>query len=294
MAETRIHERLLELPNRQNLLGNGGFEIWQRGAGPWTVHGNYTADLWRMEKDGANTLTVSRDATEAHFGYYSLKAIFAISGGTYGQLESEQALNWTGQSTWVTKITGQKFSLSAWVRCSTAAAVKIRIKYSGATPFADSAYHTGSGNWEQLTVTGTYPSTGTMLGVSLWFDASATAWFDEVMLVVGGEPVDYMPLHISEQQERCQRWYWITNRWVAQFYAPVALAGHMWWYPFPTTMRFTPTITQPGGATTNFSAGGVIDINTKSWNFWMRGVNAGTTTFVMDAGSPGNVIMEVT
>src|SRR5215471_7851986 len=49
---------------RLNLLTNGGFEIWQRGNGPFTGTGNgFGPDRWTLGIAGTDTLSVSRDTT---------------------------------------------------------------------------------------------------------------------------------------------------------------------------------------------------------------------------------------
>src|SRR5499427_9021761 len=48
---------------RLNLLTNGGFEIWQRGNGPFTANGVYTSDRWFIALQGTDTLSVSKDTT---------------------------------------------------------------------------------------------------------------------------------------------------------------------------------------------------------------------------------------
>src|SRR5499427_4015779 len=47
---------------RLNLLTNGGFEIWQRGNGPFTTAGTaLSADRWASLSSGAPTVSVSRN-----------------------------------------------------------------------------------------------------------------------------------------------------------------------------------------------------------------------------------------
>src|SRR5215510_13632472 len=41
--------------NRENLLTNGGFEIWQRGNGPLTT--GYTTDRWLINLGGTSTMS---------------------------------------------------------------------------------------------------------------------------------------------------------------------------------------------------------------------------------------------
>lgn len=48
-----------------NFLTNPGFEIWQRGAGPFTANAAYAADRWKINLAGTSTLSVSRDSANA-------------------------------------------------------------------------------------------------------------------------------------------------------------------------------------------------------------------------------------
>src|SRR5262252_4977444 len=43
---------------RLNLVTNGGFEIWQRGNGPFTATGVYGPDRWQLGITGTDTLSV--------------------------------------------------------------------------------------------------------------------------------------------------------------------------------------------------------------------------------------------
>src|SRR5215471_9446079 len=43
---------------RPSQLVNGGFEIWQRGNGPFTTSGSFTADRWLIVLGGTSTISI--------------------------------------------------------------------------------------------------------------------------------------------------------------------------------------------------------------------------------------------
>jgi hypothetical protein len=49
----------------RNAIINGNFLIWQRGAGPYTASGVYTADRWRMERVGSSMSVERREISYA-------------------------------------------------------------------------------------------------------------------------------------------------------------------------------------------------------------------------------------
>src|SRR5439155_10376677 len=51
---------------QQNLLVNPGFDIWQRGNGPFTATGAYSADRWIHNLAGTDTLSISKHTTAAN------------------------------------------------------------------------------------------------------------------------------------------------------------------------------------------------------------------------------------
>ena len=48
---------------RANLLTDGAFEIWQRGNGPFTTNGAYTADRWLISLGSGSTMSVARQGS---------------------------------------------------------------------------------------------------------------------------------------------------------------------------------------------------------------------------------------
>src|SRR5215471_11335382 len=82
---------------RLNLLTNGGFEIWQRGNGPFTASNAFAADRWRIGLAGSDTLSVSRDGANVDAGLgsqWDAVCTFTLSGGA-GSTNLTQHIIWT-------------------------------------------------------------------------------------------------------------------------------------------------------------------------------------------------------
>src|SRR5215831_3170409 len=165
---------------RSSLLTNGGFEIWQRGAGPFTVHNTYLADRWLMLLGpGGSTLSMNRDGSNVDSGsQYSAAATHTLgtSGATLVSATDIGA-----------EVKGLTFSFSIRVRTSTANAIRPWIEDgSGPGNKKYGAYHPGDGTWRTLTVVSNAFAAAystTLLQCGLVFDASCTANIDNAMLV---------------------------------------------------------------------------------------------------------------
>ena len=182
---------------RANLLTNGGFEIWQRGNGAFTANGAYSADRWYPE---AGTLSVSRDTTNMDNGSGACAAV--ISSGSGGAFSQQVGAGSDGLRL---GLGGRTVSWSVRVRTSTANAVRLRL--DGNVTGTPSAYHSGNGAYQTLTVTETVPVGVTALSARVLLDATCTAYIDNAMLVVGSQPADYAPLHPADDLARCLRYY---------------------------------------------------------------------------------------
>ena len=70
---------------RLSLLCNGGFSIWQRGNGPYSLSaGAWTADRWVFNRSGTDTITIQRDTANADAGsQYCMSAAYTrVTGGS--------------------------------------------------------------------------------------------------------------------------------------------------------------------------------------------------------------------
>jgi len=215
---------------RNQLLTNGGFEIWQRGNGPFAAN-QLTADRWTSGMGAGGTASISRDATNIDTSGGGLYA--AAVTYTHGTGESyfyQPTYNETPH------LKGRTISFSIRVRTSTANAVRPCI-YDGA--FTYGAYHSGDGTWQTLTVTRAVGTGATGADVRLALNASCTAYVDNACLVVGSQPANYVPLHPADDLARCQRYY---KRYAATSTIPIPGGQAYSAGGFVTTLLMAPQL----------------------------------------------------
>jgi len=234
---------------RANLLTNGGFEIWQRGNGPFTTNGIYTADRWMGWLVGTDTLSVSKDATNVDFGSNNAAAATFVLGTGAGATGLRQELKKTD----VCQLQGRTITGSVRVRTATANAVRLRLSSDGTGGTAVlSSFHTGDGTWQSLTATLTVPSDATLVVVMVTCAASCTAYIDNAMLVVGSVPADYAPLHPADELARCLRYFeqLVNANGVGLLNAfAFNTTTAAWIWPYRAPKAVTPTVTYSAAAT---------------------------------------------
>jgi hypothetical protein len=230
---------------QQNLLTNGGFEVWQRGAGPFTGASGFCADRWQRAQGAGSTLSVSRDSAGVDAGsQYCLAATYT---------HAAQSFVYQNLPELVPQVIGRTVTLTVRVRVGTASAVRLAIETRGTgAGFTYSGYHSGGGAYETLTVTRAVPAGATFLFVYAYLDASCTAYLDSAVLAVGGVAPPYVPLHATDDLARCQRYYWeagglSTNEFVCVMQA-ISTTAAIGVILFPVEMAVTPivTVSAPG------------------------------------------------
>jgi hypothetical protein len=183
----------------QNMLTNPGFEVWQRGTGPFALDGAVAADRWQLSVGASSTLSVGRDAsTNADTGSVYDAACTYVHGtasALYQKMEDYGQLR------------GRTVTFAVRVKTAAAGAVRARV-WDSVNGFRDGAFHTGSGAYETLTVTAPIAATATGVQVFVQFNASATAYVDNAVLVVGSAAPTYAPLGPADDLTRCQRYYY--------------------------------------------------------------------------------------
>jgi len=261
---------------RLNLLTNGGFEIWQRGAGSFTTSGAWTADRWQMFFGGASTAACTYDVGVADNSGRSARVIYTHAAGGIVYLE---------QLVEATALKGRVVSLS--VRpVVTAGTVSAQLYSDGATPLnVVSNGNTQNVTWETLRVSGTVPTDATKLYVRLFCPGvSASVYWDNAMLVVGSVPADYAPMHPADELERCLRYCETFSRGSS---GNVLAGGYLFattnatfTYFWKVNKAVTPTVTfspvanftiQSNGAATGVTAFSIYVTATDGLNFGVTG-----------------------
>lgn len=237
---------------RANLLTNGSFDIWQRGNGPFTASSAvpFSADRWAAVTQGSGAGSVSRDATNQESGQAC--AAFTVTAASSGFTNCVQAYHRIAD--YATELRGRTLS------------VKFRVKSSGASNNAQVAWSdgvTGGGAWQlgavtpvgtsyqDMALTFTMSTTATVLVVSVAFEAVATFYIDNAMLVVGSQPANYVPLHPADDLARCLRYYELVGQpgdgtiavrgWIGQTNQTLSTS-----LTFLAQKAVTPTVTKVG------------------------------------------------
>jgi hypothetical protein len=235
---------------RANLLTNGGFEIWQRGTGPFTAHQAFTADRWQIQLSGGQTANVNRSTGNADAG--STYAVSFVISGTVSAGAPAQLLQINSSSDY-SQLGGRTFTLSMRVKSTQANAVRLSL-YDGVSN-TNGAYHSGSGVYETLTVTMTFASNATVLYTRAFMETAGTFYVDNAMLVIGSVPADYAPLHPADDLARCLRYYEkfggdTGNSMNVNMYHGAGQVLQMPLY-YKAVKPVTPTITKVGTWTVN-------------------------------------------
>jgi hypothetical protein len=232
---------------RANLLTNGGFEIWQRGNGPFTASGAYGADRWAQTITGGDTLSVSRDTTHADVAVSTICAAvtftYSAGGGVSGVYQPIKQADGA-------QLGGRTVTFSARVWANIANAVRLDASSDGTGGGSTySAYHSGGSTYQTLSVTKAIPADATYFYPVFRFGASCTAYLDNANLVVGSQPADYVPLHPADDLARCLRYYeklggQATALWFGCYQAAAGAGGQTAF--FAVKKAVTPTLTRAG------------------------------------------------
>lgn len=272
---------------RLNLLTNGGFEIWQRGNGTFGA-GVYTADRWSISLGGSGGASfngsIARDTANADVASTYCWALPTHTGGSAASPDIlEQAVEIPAK--------GKTLSLSMRVKTSVANACRLALVDADGTTMGRGGYHSGSGQYETLTLTMAFTATGPKIWVRVLFEAAGAFYIDNAMLVVGAVPADYVPLHLADDLLRCLRYY---QRWSA----PVAGAIHgtgvctattraLIAWPLPARMYATPTFTC--SAATDFQAFQTGAVNATSLAIYSSTAAQFADRVMLDVGTAGGL-----
>jgi len=200
---------------RANLLTNGGFEIWQRGNGPFTANGVYSSDRWRQDLSGSSTLSVSK-ASSGSSG--TPTAPNGALQGTYVHNAESFVTQYLVQADKVDLLAGRSITFAMDVNANAANAVRLRLATNGTGSLnVLSAFAAGDGAWHRLSVTGLVPNDATTVTVGISLMASATFYLNDAMLVVGSQAANYVPLHPADDLARCLRYYEILGETPNEF-----------------------------------------------------------------------------
>jgi hypothetical protein len=280
-----------------NILDNGGFEIWQRGitfSAP--ASGVYLADRWKTVTDEAANVTVTKETTVIDsVGLASMKVVVTASGASHFWFVQQTVENYADYR-------GKNITLSARVNTNVATAVRLRIQ--DGVSIVNSAYHTGGGGWETLTVSLAVDAAAGSLNISIGMlsvsldKKNGTYYWDSAMLSLGSEAIAFVGTNPQVDLSRCQRYFQRYGGNFATEQISVGLAygttNFLSTLLFRVQFRVTPTATVTGAAATfqvfnnaagvincaTFGSNTLTPISTSIFGSVAAGLVAGNATIV--------------
>ena len=208
-----IGSLLLNAP--QNLLVNGGLEIWQRGTSfNSPVSGAFGPDKWKILKNAAPTFTVDKEtgAVNVDNDLSSAKIDVTVVSGSTGVFLRQEIEN-------LNAYVGKTLTVSARIK-SSVGGVGIGI-FDGATSQV-SAAHSGGGAFETISKSTVIVASPALVTVDVGFILGSltvgTVYIDSVMLSIGSEVMPFQPEDPAKAMERVQRYYEITGSTISAIY----------------------------------------------------------------------------
>lgn len=257
----------------RNRVINGEFDIWQRGAGPFTGNGATTADLWRLLVVGS-THSVTRQAFALGNTIPGYEPEFYLRSTVTSVAGAGNRADLVQRCEDVRTFAGQQVTLSFWAKADAAKNIAVELTQVFGTGGSPSTFTSTPGglvalstSWQRHSIAVALPSiagktigTGAddYIGIGFWFDAGSTyttrtsslgqqsGTFDlwGVQLEPGPVASEFVPRPIGDSLAKCQRYF---VRWAGA--TPTNLLGGglegtnaaMMTGQLPVTMRAAPT-----------------------------------------------------
>ena len=268
------------IAGKPNLLTDGGFEVWDRGAGAFTAGGGgtYVANIWvataSQASGGPVSLTVAKETGSTNVSGASAKLVWARNGATNPSGIMAQKLED------YLELKGKSVAFAMDIN-ATAAGVQLAIGDVSSNT-ATSALSTSVNAWQRLTVATTVPLTGTLyVRVYMPTTADCTCYLDNGMLVGGTAPSAYIPLHPNDENSRCKRYYQVTR---VSMRNDAANAGQITDMPvYYQDMLAAPTVTVTAGTRANQSGSpSANDVQSNNLRYEMTAsAGANTATYAL-------------
>ena len=252
-AETPQEQFNMIGAGRRNLLINGDFQVSQRGDYTTAASANVSYFVDRWYTDVASPVSVNRQ----HITGIDIPGTPSISKGVR-LVATSSGTSYTGIRQKIenpAQFTLRTFTYSGWVRSNTPNARLTSYGSGGGNQVIVSEPHSGSGEWEKLSVTFKVVSGLT----SAWYVSAfiSTSGIGSVPQVTGdyievtqlqlehgkvATPFEYRSY--GEELALCQRYYYKSpsaNGYMFTMTGVGATVGEIQYFP-PVTMRTTPTI----------------------------------------------------
>lgn len=181
----------------RNYLVNPGFEIWNRGNGPFATTGDWTADKWQLTEGAAATTTIARSAASDPGSEFCAAWTQSATGAASALIQTlEKPEKFRGKTVTFT------------MRAKTAYANAVRLVVSDGVTNGISSTHTGGNTYETLSCSVAVSAAATTVAVQAQLLIQGQAHsgeLDNAVLAIGSSAPPFEPLTTEEEQERCRR-----------------------------------------------------------------------------------------
>lgn len=238
----------------RNLVINGAFDVWQRGAS-FSGGAAYTSDRWKSQTNN-NVGTTTRQTDAPEESRYSLKV---AATGTGSFIQIGQQVEYANLAHFL----GKEVTLSFWAKGTGITTVNSNILSANSTEdqtvlFSGSTLSTSAltinTSWQKFTHTFTIPSDRTAISVefSTGDVVSGNAiHIGQVQLELGAVATPFEHKLYSNNLIECQRYYQFDSYII--WSGDVTDGGTYYMYKgFPVEMRAAPSIAYSGGGASRF------------------------------------------
>lgn len=257
-----------------NILVNGGMEIWQRGAGAFSASGAEFADRWDIFLSGGSTVSVSQAAATNPNSKY-------MASGTYTHAVGGQCLLYQKIENWQEYV-GRNVTVTAILSSTNGTGCFIQIGDGVSAANTNNAVAGGAPT--VCSVTYTVNLAATLLQISIVLNtASTTFTIDNIALYEGSITNPYYVATPPDQELlRCQRHYQkVTHS--QRFRSSAANEFRDVGIIYPVRMMAAPTVTlSTTGTRNNIAAATVVDINPDAHRYELQATATTTDTFSIE------------
>lgn len=231
----------------KNYIINGGFDIWQRGTSGISAGSPYTADMWKVWANGANTNWIR--ASSADFAPFSKNVGLGLKWwGDPASLASQ--IEHRIESINAYKLSGKKLTLSFLAKCSSNTTMNIELysanssdNFIGGTLVAQQGVSLKT-TTQLFSITFDLTNTDVRNGCSLVFRPSvhsAIHWIAQVQLEEGSVATVFENRPVGLELSLCQRYFEVGSMYII---GNTILNGYVGGtISFNTEKRVIPTIT---------------------------------------------------
>lgn len=271
ISSTAIQSVLAAVETSQNMLINGGMNVWQRNTTATPNDDVYTgADRWNMLTEANAAWTVARDTDVPTTGgsKYSMKCSNVTLNNQMGIVQFLEARD-------AAKLFGKNVSLSFMAKTVGTEIANLRIALLSWTSTEDVLTSDVIATWGQNGTNPTWATNWTMentpvnlpltanwtrftaeniaidtastknIAIVIWTDdgtitAGDDFWLTQVQLNIGSKATQFIPRNIADEHMRCSRYYQDHSGPAYRIYHSNV---HRLGVPLPYEMRTSPTTT---------------------------------------------------